>query len=267
MSAERASGRTALLVALAGALLASATTSAAAPARARLAAVDRASATSGPFVQVMVVGAGNVILFRATAISAPPTTVKTAHGNCAVAEGTPLGALAILNRFGGPSFALRDYGHCTGSPADSGQLFVSSLDGETGHGQNGWEYKVNGRSGSTGAADPSGPFGNGHKIASGSKVLWFWCESFGGGCQRTLEVSTPASVGRGSSLGVKVVGYDNNGNPKPMSGARVTLGASSVLTGSSGRATLRAPSHGGSAVVHASRAGSVPSFPAIVNVR
>ena len=72
-------------------------------------------------------------------------TVRTGGRSCAVAGGTPLAALAELHLAGGPAFAVRDYGHCSASPRDSGQLFVYSLDGETNRGQNGWEYKVNSR--------------------------------------------------------------------------------------------------------------------------
>jgi hypothetical protein len=264
MSLERIGRRA--LPALGVAILAAALGApAATPARGR--AHTAAAPVPGPTIDVMVVGAGNAILTRPTTLNVPATTVRTVHGECGVAAGTPLAALVILNRVGGPSFALRDYGHCTRSPAESGQLFVSSLDGETNHGQNGWEYKVNGRSGSTGAADPSGPFGDGHRIASGSRLLWFWCQSFGGGCQRTLEVTAPSVVAHGKPFAVQVLGYDNDGNAKPMSGVRVSIGASSAVTGGSGRAMLRAPSRPGPASVRASRSGSVPSFPAALSVR
>ncbi len=221
----------------------------------------------GPTVQVMIVGAGNIILRPAEALNVPVSTVTTSHGTCALAAGTPLAALAVLHRSGGPAFSVRDYGHCNSSPSNSGQLFVYSLDGETNHGQNGWEYKVNGRSGTTGAADPSGPEGNGRKLASGSRVLWFWCQAFDGGCERTLEVSVPSSVARGASFSVKVTGYDNEGHGQAMSGARVSLLSSSAVTSASGRATLRAPAKAGLYSVHATRTGSVPSFPEVVQVR
>jgi hypothetical protein len=215
----------------------------------------------------MVVGAGNVILAQPEQISVAATAVSTSHGACGIAAATPLAALVDLRRVGGPPFSIRDYGHCTVSPRNSGQLFVYSLDGETNHGQNGWEYKVNTRSGTTGAGDTSGPQGNGRLLTNGADVLWFWCQSFAGGCQRTLEVKAPAGVSRGSSIGVVVVGYDNDGHAKPMSGARVSIAGSSAVTGSSGRATLRAPSKPGSVGVRASRPGSVPSFPDVIQVR
>jgi hypothetical protein len=221
----------------------------------------------GPSVSIMVVGAGNVILGQPEQISVAATAVRTSRGACGIAAATPLAALVDLRRVGGPPFSIRDYGHCTSSPRNSGQLFVYSLDGETNHGQNGWEYKVDNRSGTTGAGDTSGPQGNGRLLANGAKVLWFWCQSFGGGCQRTLEVVAPAGVSRGSAMSVEVLGYDNDGHGKPMSGARVSIAGSAAVTGSSGRATLRAPSNAGPIGVRASRAGSVPSFPDVVQVR
>ncbi len=226
-----------------------------------------ASLSPGPAVTVMVVGAGNVILRQPEQISVAATAVTTSNGPCGIAAATPLAALVDLRRVGGPPFSIRDYGHCTASPRNSGQLFVYSLEGETNHGQNGWEYKVGNVSGSAGAADPSGPQGDGRLLANGAKVLWFWCQSFGGGCQRTLEVRAPAMVSRGASFTVQVIGYDNDGHGRSMSGARVSLATTSAVTGSSGRATLRAPSRAGPLGVHASRSGSVPAFPDVVRVR
>jgi hypothetical protein len=220
-----------------------------------------------PPVQIMVVGAGNVILSQPRAISSAAIAVSVSGRACGISAATPLAALTDLHRVGGPGFALRDYGHCTSSPRNSGQLFVYSLDGETNHGQNGWEYKVNGRSGTTGAADPSGPQGDGHLLRSGSRVLWFWCQAVAGGCQRTLEVSAPTIVSRGASVTLRVTGYDNEGRGVPMSGASVRLGSSSATTGRSGTVTLKAPSASGYYGVRATRSGSVPSFPQLLQVR
>jgi hypothetical protein len=215
----------------------------------------------------MVVGAGNVVLSPSRSIGAAAATVRANGRSCGVAGGTPLAALADLRLAGGPAFAIRDYGHCTSSPRASGQLFVYSLDGETNHGQNGWEYKVNSRSGTTGAGDPSGAQGDGRLLAPGSQVLWFWCQAFGGGCQRNLALSAPGSVGRGGSVRVRVTGYDNYGRGVAMAGARVTLGAAAAVTGGSGLATLRAPSRAGGYTLAASRPGSVPAFPQLLAVR
>jgi hypothetical protein len=215
----------------------------------------------------MVVGAGNVVLAPPQSVGAMATSVRVGGRSCGVAGATPLAALNALHLAGGPGFAIRDYGHCTSSTAASGQLFVYSLDGETNHGQNGWEYKVNSRSGTTGAGDSSGAQGDGRLLAPGSQVLWFWCQAFAGGCQRNLAVSAASSVSRAGTLRVRVTGYDNYGRGAAMSGSRVTLGGASATTNGSGVATLRAPSRAGSYALSASRSGSVPAFPQSVTVR
>ncbi len=246
---------------------AAATTTEANPPRS---AAAKQATNSGPQVEMMIVGAGNEIVARPLVLTAPPSTVDTSHGSCAVAEGTPLAALVAFHRTRGPAFAVRDDGHCSSSsPSDSGGLVVYSLDCETDHGQNGWEYKVNNRVGATGAADQSGPFGTGHRLAPYSKLIWFWCQAVDGGCQRNLEVSAPASVRRGGTFQVRVLGYDNDGHSIGMSGARVSIGGggSSATTNSSGRATLRAPSRRGRSVVRATRSGSVPSFDTVLQVQ
>ena len=231
-------------------------------------AVPAHLAGSAPSVTSMIVGRGGSILSGVRTVRATATTVHSAGRSCAVAGGTPLSVLAAVRRGGGPGFALRDYGHCGSSPANSGQLFVYSLGGQTNRGQSGWEYKVEHLSGSTGAGDPSGPRGDGRRVRSGAHVLWFWCNASGGGCQRTLDVAPSAvTVARGGILGVTVAGYDNEGRGRPIAGAIATLGTDFASTDSSGRATLIAPSARGTYALAASRAGLVPSFPETIVVR
>lgn len=230
--------------------------------------VDGAAAAAPPSVQTMIVGVGVRILAQARTVSAATTTVSVGSKGCVVSAGTPLAALAAVRRAGGPGFALRDYGRCGSSTASSAELFVSSLDGETNSGQSGWEYKVNGVSGSTGAADPSGPQGNGRHLASGEQVLWFWCQARAGGCERTLQLSaSTATVHPGHTVTVSVNGLDNDGRAIPVAGAIVTLGSDFASTAANGRATLLAPSGRGSYQVSAARSGLVPSFPETIVVR
>jgi hypothetical protein len=224
-------------------------------------------AVAAPVVETMVVGSGGVVLSQPHTVSASAASVRVGGRSCAVAAGTPLAALAGLDHLGGPPFSLRDYGRCGSSARNSGQLFVYRLGGETNRGQNGWEYKVDRVSGTTGAADTSGPRGNGRLLASGDRVLWFWCQASAGGCQRTLEVSAPSSVSRGRTLAVQVTGYDNEGRGRPVAGAIVTLGSDFASTNSSGRATVLAPSSGGHYSLSAKRGGLVPSFPETIVVR
>ncbi|HEX3509662.1 MAG TPA: hypothetical protein VHT27_01050 [Solirubrobacteraceae bacterium] len=226
-----------------------------------------ATAAAAPVVQSMVVGRGGQVLSAARSIAATATSVTVAGRTCSIAAATPLAVLADLRAGGGPGFALRDYGHCGGaSTASSSQLFVYSLGGEANRGQDGWEYKVGGAAGSTGAADPSGVSGNGRLVQSGERVLWFWCEATASGCERTLEVSATGGAVHGKPLTAAVYGYDNNGRGSPVAGAVVTLGSGRAVTGPHGRATLTAPSARGRYRLTATRAGMVPSFPVTIAV-
>lgn len=226
------------------------------------------AAARAPSVLSMVVGNGGVVLARARVVAASATTVKVGGHGCAVAAGTPLAVLAALRRAGGPGFALRDYGRCGAAAVNSGQLFVYSLGGESNRGQSGWEYKVDGLSGSTGAGDPSGARGDGRLLRPGARVLWFWCNAVAGGCERTLEVAPAStSVARGSRLSVTIVGRDNEGRGAPVAGAIATLGSEFASTGPDGRARLIAPASPGRYVLTASRPGLVPSFPETIVVR
>jgi len=216
----------------------------------------------------MIVGRGDAILSPARTVVANAVTVRVGARNCAVASATPLAVLAAVRRAGGPGFALRDYGHCGAKPASSGQLFVYALGGERNSGQSGWEYKLDGVSGSTGAADPSGPQGDGRRVRSGQQVLWFWCTAHAGGCQRTLELSSsPGTVAAGGRVAVAVRGRDNEGRAAPVAGAIVTLGSDFASTDSAGRAVLIAPGSPGRYALAATRRGLVPAFPGTVVVR
>jgi hypothetical protein len=225
-------------------------------------------APGGPSVQSMVVGSGGSLLAQERTVTASATTVRAGGKSCAVAAGTPLAVLAALRRAGGPGYALRDYGHCGSSPRNSAELFVYSLGGEANRGQSGWEYKVDHVAGSTGAADPSGPMGDGRRVRSGARVLWFWCNASARGCQRTLDLSpSPTTVSRGSPVTVVVSGYDNEGRGAPIAGAIVTLGSDFASTDVRGRARLIAPPAPGRYVLASSRHGLVPSFPETIVVR
>jgi hypothetical protein len=225
-------------------------------------------AVAGPRVQSMIVGRGGTILSSARSVSGSATSVHVGRRTCTVAAGTPLAVLAAVRRGGGPGFALRDYGRCGSSPQNSAQLFIYSLGGESNHGQSGWEYKVDHVSGSTGAGDPSGPRGDGRRLRPGSHVLWFWCNAFAGGCQRTLDVAAATTtISPSARLDVTVTGYDNEGRGVPVAGAIATLGSDFASSGTGGSATLIAPATPGRYALSASRPGLVPSFPETIVVR
>ena len=178
--------------------------------------------------------------------------VRVRRRRCAVASRTPLAALV---RSHPGHIGLRDFGSCSRNPRDATQLFVRSIRHDKNRGRRGWEYKVGRKAGTTGAADPSGPFGNGRRLRSGQRVIWFYCVLRAGGCQRTLAVRvTPDAAG----LTVKVVGYDDNGHGVVVNGATVRAGGASAVTGADGRARLALP--GGSYRVYARKEGLVRSF-------
>jgi hypothetical protein len=210
-------------------------------------------------VQLMVVGKTRV-LREAGPVRLKARSVRVGGRRCAVGR-TPLSALAGTRL----SLRLRDYGACGRSARDAGSLYVRAVAGERARGASGWVYKVGRRAGTTGAADPSGPFGHG-RLKRGARVLWFWCAQTGGeACQRTLEVSSAGSVGAGGMLAVTVRGYDDNGNGVPVAGATVRLGPATAVTDASGAAQIVAPAAGRYRLT-AERAGMVRSWPRKVTV-
>jgi len=238
--------RRALVIALMGAALA---VPAAAEARAR--------------VDVMVVGKARVHV-DATRVVLQPRTARVGGRRCALGAATPLSALAGA----GVGFRLEDYGRCSRRARDAGSLYVERIAGERASGRDGWVYKVGRRVGSTGAGDPSGPFGTGRRLRHGQDVLWFWCvQGASDSCQRTLEV-TPAgpTVAPGAPLAVRVRGYDDAGRGVAVAGATVRLGSAVAQTGADGSATLTAPAAPARVRLEAETAGMVRAFPREVRV-
>lgn len=136
-----------------------------------LAAAPAAAGTAnGPAVRVAVVGKHRV-LDRARTRRARSTTVRVGGRRCAIGAGTPLAALLAVRR----DVRIRDYASCGRRSADAGGLFVFQVGGERNHGTDGWVYTVDGRKGTTGAADASGPFGTGRRLRKGDRVVWLWC--------------------------------------------------------------------------------------------
>jgi hypothetical protein len=210
-------------------------------------------------VQLMVVGKSRV-LREAGPVRLKARSVRVGGRRCILGR-TPLSVLAGARL----KLRLRDYGACGKSARDAGSLYVRSVAGERARGAAGWVYKVGRRAGTTGAADPSGPFGRG-RLKRGARVLWFWCAQTGGeACQRTLEVSSAGSVGAGGMLAVTVRGYDDNGNGVPVAGATVRLGSAIAITDASGVAQVVAPAAGRYRLI-AERNGMVRSWPQKVSV-
>ena len=119
-------------------------------------------------VELMVVGKERV-LREAGPVKLKSRSVRVGGRRCAVGRATPLSALAGTRL----KLGFRDYGSCGRSPRDAGALYVKRIGSERARGADGWVYKVGRRAGTTGAADPSGPFGRGKLQArrAGAVVL------------------------------------------------------------------------------------------------
>jgi hypothetical protein len=227
---------------------------------AALVAAAPAGAASGPKVsQLVVFRAGNAL--QTLAVRAHKTRVKVGKRKCTVPSGSALAALALTKP---PKLKLHDYGSCGKRARDAGGLFVRSIGGDANKGVNGWVYKVGNRVAPAGAADPSGPFGNGH-IKSGKRLTWFYChmDSATHGCEPTLVLKAlPADPG---TMRVHVTAYDDRGHGSPAPGALVRTGTVFATTDANGDATFSVPA--GRYLVHAERSGSIRSFDEAVDVR
>jgi hypothetical protein len=212
---------------------------------------------SAASVELLVVGKTRV-LREAAPVRLKARSVRVGRHRCAVRKATPLSVLAGTRL----ALRLRDYGSCGRSPADAGSLYVRKVGPDRARGSRGWVYKLGHRAGTTGAADPSGPFGTGKRLRGG-RLLWFWCEqNRTGGCRRTLELRPDAStVAPGAPLRFSVRGYDDNGRGVAVAGALVRLGSASALTGPDGAAVLTAPATPGALRATVEHKGTVRSFP------
>ena len=109
----------------------------------------------------------------------------SAGGAARSARATPLSALAGTRL----KLRLRDYGACGRSPRDAGSLYVRAVGARARRAaRDGWVYKVGRRAGTTGAADPSGPFGSGRLQRRRPRAVVLVRADGAAGCQRTLEV-------------------------------------------------------------------------------
>lgn len=222
-----------------------------------------AASPAAPRVETMVVGRHGEKLAAARVRTARTARARVAGVPCIVGAATPLAALLATPL----SLRLKDFGSCSARARDAAGLFVTTVAGQRNRGSDGWVYKVGPRAGTAGAADLGGAFGDGHRLRSGQRVLWFWCVMGAKGCQRTLEV-TPrsATVGPGEPVAVSVRARDDRGAAVAAAGARVTLGSARVTTDAAGNATLVAPPVAGGASLRATAPGLVRAFPERVTV-
>jgi hypothetical protein len=178
------------------------------------------------------------------------TQARVGSRSCAVPADTALAAL--LRSKVGP-VRLHDYGSCSAKPADAAGLYVRRIRRDAAHGASGWVYKVGNKVASAGAADPSGPFGNG-RLKPSARITWFYCHMKATGCQRTLAITKVEPAG-GGQVRVTVKAFDDRGKGKPSAGATVHAGTATAKTDKHGVATITA-----SGGVFAERKGLVRSF-------
>jgi hypothetical protein len=224
------------------------------------------AAVYAPRVNLMVVGRARMLRAPGPVISRP-AVIAVAGRRCGLAGGTALAALEASRRLRGPAYRLRDYGSCSLSPANSASLFVNRIGPDPNLGRNGWVYKVGRRSASTGAADPTGPFGAGRRLRPGERVTWFYCRMGPTSCQRTLELTLagPRFALR-APIRALVRGYDDAGRGVAVAGATVRLGPAVATTGRDGAATIVAPAAPGRYSIEAAAGGLVPAFPVGVTI-
>jgi hypothetical protein len=213
-------------------------------------------------VDVMVVGKER-LLRAPKEVRLKQRSVRVAGRRCRVGARTPLSVLAGTRL----KLAIRDYASCGRDPDAAGGLYVAKVGREREKGMGGWVYKVGRRAGTSGAADPSGPFGTGRRLRHGQRVTWFWCRT-SGSCQRTLEVRPDRrTVARGEALRVTVRGYDDLGRGVAAAGATVRLGGATATTDANGVAALTVGPQTGRLRLTATQPGSVRAFPVTVEVR
>jgi hypothetical protein len=222
------------------------------------AAAPPAASAGPPHVKQLVVQKSGTA--RQATVEARKTQVKVGGRSCTVPSETALAALAVS---GQPKLHLHDYGSCSNRAQDAGGLFVRGIGGDENKGVDGWVYKVGNRLATAGAADPSGPFGNG-RLRDGARVTWFYCQlnTAKHSCQRTLAVNVQARAGH--TVHVHVTRYDDRGHGKPAAGATVHAGAAAKKADANGDADLVVgPGH---RVVYAEKSGLIRSFAKGVDV-
>jgi hypothetical protein len=220
-----------------------------------LATVAASPAEAAPRIRQMVVFRDGSAVTKT--VSTRATSVRVEGRRCTAGDATPLAALA-RSRAG--RLRLRDFGSCSRRARDSAGLFVDAIGPDANRGPNGWVYKVGRRAATAGAADPSGPFGNG-RLRAGQRVTWFYCRLRRGDCQRTLELKLRAEPG---TLIASVRGYDQEGEGVAVEGASVSAGGATATTDAQGEARVALPP--GSYRAVAEKAGAIRSFAERVEV-
>jgi hypothetical protein len=198
--------------------------------------------------------------FKEKNTTAHKVAVRLGRRRCVVGAGTPLAAL-VVSRVA--KIGLHDYGTCSSKPRDAAGLFVRKLGSDANSGQDGWVYKVGHKTGSAGAADPSGPFGRG-RLRYGQHVVWFYCHMQGSSCQRTLSFDEITTAPPGG-VDVKVSAYNDRGKGIPAAGVTVHVDTATGVTDANGVAHVLAGA--GSHNMYADGSGYVRSFDTVVELQ
>jgi hypothetical protein len=223
-----------------------------------LAAAVPAAPAQAARVDVMVAGRDGV-LRDAAPVTLKAATVEVAGRRCRVGAATPLAALARTSLRA--RLKLRDFGSCSRRARDAAGLYVRGIGRQVERGRDGWVYKIGRRAPGTGAGDPA------TRLRRGDRLLWFWCRSGAGGCQRTLELRpSPARVAAGQPVRFTVTAYDDEGRGVPAAGATVAVGGDQVTADADGVATVTAPARPVTLEAVAVLPGTVRSFPVRVRV-
>jgi hypothetical protein len=191
---------------------------------------------------------------KSEAVGTARTRTRAGDHRCGVPRATPLAALV---RSEVAELKVRDFsGSC-----DPSSLFVNRIGPNKNRGESGWVYKVGNRQGTTGAAEPSGPFGSG-RIERRARVTWFYCVFRTGGCQRTLGLRVRDEGG--GTVSARVTAYDDEGRGTRLEGATVHAGNRTAETDANGVATFSLAA--GRHRLYAEKQGNVRSFTERVRV-
>jgi hypothetical protein len=233
------------------AILVGAAAAAVAPARASMPPQPGPGKPQPPQITQLVVFKDGT--FKEKKATAHKVAVRLGRRRCEIGAGTPLAAL-VVSRVA--KIGLHDYGTCSSKPRDAAGLFVRKLGTDANAGQDGWVYKVGHKSGTAGAADPTGAFGHG-KLHFGAHVLWFYCQMQGSSCQRTLSFDQITTQPPGG-VEVKVSAYNDRGKGIPAAGVTVHVDSATGVTDANGIAHIDAGV--GTHTMYADGGGYIRSF-------
>jgi len=220
----------------------------------------QSSKSSGPKVEVMIVGKQGKLLSAPRTVKAKSATVKASGRRCLVGASTPLAALVPASK--ALSLSVKDFGSCSrDNAADAAQLFVNSIGGNRNRGADGWVYKLRNKIPSLGGGDPLA------RVRQNDRLVWLYCvHDKAGHCPPTLQVAAPARAPAGGQVEVFASKVDDAGRKTPAPGARLRMGKQVAVTGAGGSAIMVVPTTPGKVAVEATANDAIASFPRTISV-